>query len=118
MIASPCDNPPLTLSDGPDPKRSGRINDALAASGVEIRTVLEIESREAVAEAVAAGIGVGVALDEDAHPDNRVRPIRVRDAELYLELHLACLEERRDSPLIKAFLDVVTWTEATTDSTK
>ena len=75
---------------------------------MEIRTVLEIESREAVAEAVAAGIGVGVALEEDAHPDDRVHPIRVRDAELYLELHLTCLEERKDSPLIKAFFDVVT----------
>ena len=83
---------------------------------MEIRTVLEIESREAVAEAVAAGIGVGVALEEDAHPDDRVHPIRVRDAELYLELHLTCLEERKDSPLIKAFFDVVTSIQTTTDS--
>ena len=92
------------------------FEDALAAAGVEIRTVLEIESREAVAEAVAAGIGVGVALEEDAHPDDRVHPIRVRDAELYLKLHLTCLEERKDSPLIKAFFDVVTSIQATTDS--
>ena len=83
------------------------FEDALAAAGVEIRTVLEIESREAVAEAVAAGIGVGIALDEDTHPDDRVRPLGVNDAELYLKLHLTCLDERKSSPLIKAFFDVV-----------
>ena len=83
------------------------FEDALAAAGVEIRTVLEIESREAVAEAVAVGIGVGIALEEDTHPDDRVHPLRVCGAELYLELHLTCLEERKGSPLIKAFFDVV-----------
>ena len=92
------------------------FEDALAAAGVGIRTVLEIESREAVAEAVAAGIGVGIALEEDAHRDDRVHPLRVCDAELYLELHLACLEERKGSPLIKAFFDVVAAMHATTDS--
>ena len=83
------------------------FEDALATAGVAIRTVLEIESREAVAEAVAAGIGIGIALEEDAHPDDRVHPLGVSDVDLSLKLHLACLEERKSSPLIKAFFEVV-----------
>ena len=93
------------------------FEDALAAARVEIRTVLEIESREAVAEAVAAGIGIGIALEEDAHPDDRVHPLGVSDVELSLELHLACLEERRYSPLIKAIFDVVAAMQPGTDRT-
>ena len=92
------------------------FEDALAAAGVEIRTVLEIESREAVTEAVAAGIGIGIALEKDARPDDRVHPIRVSDAEMYLRLHLTCLDERKYSPLIKAFFDVVSSMQATADS--
>ena len=94
------------------------FEDALAAADVEIRPVLEIESREAVAEAVAAGIGIGIALEEDTHPDDRIHPLRVNDAELFLKLHLTCLEERKGSPLIKAFFGIVTAMHDTAGTTE
>jgi DNA-binding transcriptional LysR family regulator len=72
-----------------------------------IRPVLEIESREAVRESVAAGIGVGIALEGEPHPDSRVHALRIADAAMVLELEIAALAERRDAPLIKAFFDVV-----------
>jgi aminoethylphosphonate catabolism LysR family transcriptional regulator len=83
------------------------LEETLAAAGVRVRPVLEIESREAVRESVAAGIGVGIAVEEESHPDSRVRALRIADAPMFLELEIAALAERREAPLIKAFFDVV-----------
>ncbi|MSO92793.1 MAG: hypothetical protein EXQ86_05260 [Rhodospirillales bacterium] len=82
------------------------FEDALAKAGVEVQRVLEIESREAVLETVAAGMGIGVALEGETHPDTRLHTVRVSDAPMMLELEIACLAERREAPAIKAFFDV------------
>ena len=82
------------------------FEDALTKAGVEVRRVLEIESREAVLETVAAGIGIGVALEGETHPDSRLHAVRVSDAPMMLELDIACLAERREAPAIKAFFEV------------
>lgn len=80
---------------------------ALALAGVKVRKVLEIESREAVRELVANGVGIGIALEEEfvAHP--RLRPISIVDADVHIDPHVVCLQERRNAPLIQAFLGVV-----------
>jgi aminoethylphosphonate catabolism LysR family transcriptional regulator len=83
------------------------FEDALTAAGVTVRRVLEIESREAVREAVASDIGVGIALEEEAHDDGRTHTLQVSDAEIYLDPHVVCLQERREAPVIQAFFEVV-----------
>jgi aminoethylphosphonate catabolism LysR family transcriptional regulator len=83
------------------------FEEVLVDAGVRIRPVLEIETREAVRESVAAGIGVGIALGSDTHPDPRLHTLDIADASLFLELDVACLAERRDAPLIKACFDIV-----------
>lgn len=83
------------------------FEDALSKASVQVRRVLEIESREAVRESVAAGIGIGIALDEETHPDHRLHTLTVSNASMVLELEVACLAERRKAPGIKAFLEVV-----------
>lgn len=82
------------------------LEDALAKAGVEVQRVLEIESREAVLDTVAAGIGIGVAVEGESKPDSRVHAVRVSDAPMTLDLDIACLAERRDAPVIKAFFEV------------
>lgn len=82
------------------------FEEMLAGANVKIRPVLEIESREAVRESVAVGIGVGIALDSETHLDRRLHTLEIADAPVLLQLDVACLAERRGAPLINAFFDV------------
>ena len=79
----------------------------LEESGVSIRRVLEISSREAMIQAVAKGIGIGIALEEEISKDKRLKSIKVTNADITIHSQVVCLQERRNSPLIKAFLSVV-----------
>lgn len=83
------------------------FEDALEKFGVQIRRVLEIESREAVRESVAAGMGIGIALAGETHPDRRLRTLEISDAPMALELEVTCLAERKQAPLIKACFDLL-----------
>ncbi|MGS0742396.1 LysR substrate-binding domain-containing protein [Glaciimonas sp. GG7] len=78
----------------------------LAECGVSVRRVLEIDSQDAIREAIAAGVGVGIALDA-IYPDTRLRTLNITDAPMFIDLELACLAERREAPVIRAFFEVV-----------
>ncbi len=77
---------------------------ALAESGIRPAAVMRIESREAVREAVAAGLGIGVVARAELDPDPRLRAVRIADRELAITEHLVCLEERRRLRMVAAFL--------------
>jgi aminoethylphosphonate catabolism LysR family transcriptional regulator len=83
------------------------IEDALSKAEVNVHSVLEIGSKEALREAVAAGIGIGIALEREQFADNRLRTVSVSNANLSLNPFVACLRERREAPLIAAFMSVV-----------
>jgi aminoethylphosphonate catabolism LysR family transcriptional regulator len=83
------------------------FEDMLAVANVKIRPVLEIESREAVRESVAVGIGVGIALDSETHLDRRLHMLEIADTPISMQLDVVSLVERRDAPLIEAFFGVV-----------
>jgi aminoethylphosphonate catabolism LysR family transcriptional regulator len=80
---------------------------ALAAQGVVPKVVMEIGSREAIREAVAQGIGLGVVSEAEFIPDPRLCAIRVSDAAIYTYAHIVHLTERREARIIRAFLGVV-----------
>jgi len=82
---------------------------ALARARITVETVLEIESREAVREAVAQGLGFGVISGAEMSPDPRLKTVPIRGAGLdgsKLEMgeYLVRLHERRPSPAAEAFL--------------
>lgn len=79
---------------------------ALAEAGVRPQAVMQIESREAVREAVAAGLGIGVVSQAEFDYDKRLTKLRVRDARMEITEHVVCLEERRRLRIVRAFLDV------------
>jgi LysR family transcriptional regulator, low CO2-responsive transcriptional regulator len=79
---------------------------ALADADLHAHSVLEIYSREAVREAVAANLGVGVVAQSELDKDNRVRPIRLRDSSLHITEYLVCLHERRRLGAVSAFVDI------------
>lgn len=68
---------------------------------------MEIGSREAVWMAVERGIGIGVVSDIEFIPHPRLRVLRVSDAEIFTCAHVVCLSERKEAPVIRAFLEVV-----------
>jgi len=78
---------------------------ACAAANITPRQRTEINNRDAFREAVAQGLGIGVIGDRGLAPDDRLHRIAIRDADLPMERQLACLKERRNARLIKAFLE-------------
>ncbi|MCZ7658909.1 MAG: LysR substrate-binding domain-containing protein [Xanthobacteraceae bacterium] len=78
----------------------------LAAAAIRPGALVEVETREAVREAVAAGFGIGVVFESEFGNDPRFRALRVADAELAVGEYVVCLEERKRLALVRAFLDV------------
>lgn len=83
------------------------FEEALRQAGVTINPVMEIGSREAVWLAVERGIGIGVVSDIEFIPHPRLRILRVADAKIFTYAHVVCLSERKEAPVIRAFLSVV-----------
>lgn len=79
----------------------------LEEAGVSVRRVLEIDSQEAVREAIAYGMGIGILLDVGNFKDPRFRVIEIADTPMFIDMEIGCLAERREAPVIKAFFDVV-----------
>jgi DNA-binding transcriptional LysR family regulator len=79
----------------------------LAQAGITAGSMIEVQTREAVREAVAAGFGVGVVFDSEFGNDPRFHAIDVGDCDLSVGEYVACLEERRRLPVVRAFLNVV-----------
>lgn len=80
---------------------------ALEKANVRPNIVLEIGSREAVWEAVAEGLGIGLVSEASVVPDKRLKVLSILDAEILTYTHVVCLKERQDVRLVKAFLDVI-----------
>jgi aminoethylphosphonate catabolism LysR family transcriptional regulator len=80
---------------------------AMAARGLVLGEVLEVNSREAVRETVAAGLGIGVVSESEFGSDRRLVPLSIEAEELAMTEYVACLSERRDLSLVRAFLDIL-----------
>ena len=78
----------------------------LSGRGIETHTALELGSREGVWKAVQQGLGIGFVADFEfiAHPDLRAVPIS--NADIRTSYFLACLDERKDTRLVRSFYDV------------
>ncbi len=83
------------------------LEQALDAAGVRPRVVMEIGSREALREAVAAGLGIGVVSRAELGGDSRLRPLEVVDTDLDSWESVVCLNERRNLRTVEAFLGLV-----------
>ena len=77
---------------------------ATAAAGVAVNPVMEINSREAVREAIIRGFGFGVMSESEFSPHPQLQALKVADAEMYTKAYIVCLKERQDRPLIAALL--------------
>lgn len=82
------------------------VEAALSERQIETRTALELGSREGIWKAVERGLGIGFVADFEfvAHPNLRAIPIS--NADIRTQYFLACLDERKDTRLVRSFLDV------------
>ncbi len=79
---------------------------ALEERGIAPGEILEIGSREAVREAVAAGLGIGVVFESEFGRDPRLHALALRDATLEAVEYAACLQDRRAVRVVRAFFDL------------
>ena len=80
---------------------------AIARRGLPIGEVLEIGSREAVREAVAAGLGIGIVSESELGDDKRLVRLALEGGEVDSVEYLVCLAESRDLRLVRAFVEIV-----------
>jgi aminoethylphosphonate catabolism LysR family transcriptional regulator len=100
------DGQPMILREqGSGTRRS--FEAALARAKVTPRTVLEIGSREAVREAVAAGLGLGVIQEPELGHDDRIASARITGEDVGAGEFVLCLEERRGSRLLRTLTAIV-----------
>ena len=77
---------------------------AAAKAQVKPRVIMEIESREAVSEAVAAGLGIGVVSEAEFGHDERLAAVPVIDVTMLTREYVVCLRDRRRLRIVSAFL--------------
>ena len=75
------------------------------AAGLAINDIMEIGSREAGKEAVAAGFGVGIIADTELGQDERLKPIAIRGSDMEILEYIVCLKERRSEKVINALFE-------------
>lgn len=80
---------------------------ALADAGLRLDNVMQIDSREGVREAVAAGLGIGIVSATELGTDTRFRALQVKDAELVNSESIITLNERHKEQPIRAFIEMV-----------
>lgn len=81
------------------------FEETLAAAAVKPAAIIEVQTREGVREAVAAGFGIGVVFESEFGADERFRALHVADADLAVAEYVLCLQERRRLALVRAFFD-------------
>ena len=79
----------------------------LVEAGIRPGALLEVQSREAVREAVAAGLGLGVVFGSEFRAGEGLRRLAISGADLAVAEYAVCLEERRRIPLVRAFLEAL-----------
>jgi len=84
-----------------------RFEEAIAKLGVKLGQTLEIGSREAVREAVAAGLGLGVVFASEFGHDGRLHPIAIRDIKIESTEFAVCLKERLAVRVVRAFFELL-----------
>lgn len=82
-----------------------RVLEAAAhKAGVTLSPVMEIRSRDGVLAAVAGAIGIGCASEEELGP-YPLHTVRISNSDMHTYVDIACLEERKDTRLHRAFFD-------------
>lgn len=80
------------------------IERRLAEAGIAPGQVFEVETREVVTEAVAAGFGAGIVFASEAGSDPRLAVLPLRGADLAVSEYAICRSDRRRIAHVARFL--------------
>jgi aminoethylphosphonate catabolism LysR family transcriptional regulator len=79
----------------------------LAEGGITPGRLMEVQGREAVREAVAAGFGIGIVFESEFVEDPAFRALPVSDTDLAVAEYAVCLARRARLPLLRRFFEMV-----------
>lgn len=79
---------------------------AMAKRDIAITTRLVLGSREAVKEAVAAGLGLGIVLNHEIGRDARLKGLRITGADVSAGEYLVTLPKNRERGIIREFFSL------------
>lgn len=82
------------------------MEQALAEARITPNALTEVETREGVREAVAAGFGIGIVFASEFGTDDRFHPLEIRQADLGVAEYIVCHQERRRIALIRTTLEI------------
>jgi aminoethylphosphonate catabolism LysR family transcriptional regulator len=82
------------------------FEDDLARRGISCVPAMEVESREALVEAVSSGLGIGVMAPSELGRDRRLVSVPISDAKSIMTDSLVKLADRPPSAIIDAVFDV------------
>jgi len=82
------------------------FENAMQQAGVRVGAIMDIDGREAVREAVAAGLGIGAGFAREFVPDDRFVALPVPDAQFDVGEYVVCLEERLRLTAVRAFMRI------------
>lgn len=77
----------------------------LGASNIATGQIIEVATREAINEAIAAGLGVGIVFASEAVNDPRLRSVKLLNVDVSVSEFVICRRERKHVSLIKRFLE-------------
>jgi DNA-binding transcriptional LysR family regulator len=77
----------------------------LKAAGIQPAQMFDVETREAVREAVAAGFGIGLVFASEAGNDFRLAAVEIEDAGVAVAEYAICRAERRRLGLVARFFE-------------
>ncbi len=83
------------------------FSDAMDKTGIEPDVVLELDTWETMKEAVASGIGFGIALEDEFGHDDRLVKLKLADIDLTAGQYFVCLQEFHTIGTVQAFLNLV-----------
>ena len=106
LSLSDLDGQPMVLRE-PESVTRRTFDAAATKAGVRPRIVMEIGSREAVREAVAAGLGVGIIASAELGEDARFVALPIEDAALENTEFAVCLAARKELRMVRAFFEVL-----------
>jgi aminoethylphosphonate catabolism LysR family transcriptional regulator len=83
------------------------FENALARAGATPAMLSDVQTREGVREAVAAGFGIGVVFRSEFGTDPRFHPIAIADAEIEVSEYAVCLRDSLRLAPVRAFMDAI-----------
>lgn len=82
------------------------IEDEFARLKLKQGTVMEVEGRESIREAVATGNGIGFVSKPEFGFDSRLQMLELKNCELPMHEYMVCLENRSNMRVVAAFWDM------------